>query len=106
MNIDIEALKQAAQAATPGPWECGDGKMNGNALIVYGEDFAGAAICEMRSPLNFTPRDRRVANSTYIAAANPAVVLELIARLERAEAGSAAGTSSSTPLHTRRRHER
>lgn len=71
MSIDLEALKQVAQAATPGPWVVdayGDVQAND-------EDLA-FALCY---------GDKRLEDAAFIASANPAVVLELIARLEQAE---------------------
>lgn len=82
--VDLDKLEALAKAATPGPWERGDGKLNGNDLMVYGEDYAGAAIVEMRSDANFTPRERRIQNLDFIAAANPATVLSLIAQARAA----------------------
>lgn len=82
--VDLDKLEALAKAATPGPWERGDGKSNGNDLMVYGEDYAGAAIVEMRSSANFTPRERRIQNLDFIAAANPATVLSLIAQARAA----------------------
>lgn len=79
MNIDIEALKRIAQAATPGPWiydtgyfyaQCqldGDGKTREMPIIEMGEGRGEDCI----------------ANEEFIANAHPAVVLELIALLER-----------------------
>jgi hypothetical protein len=67
MNIDLEQLKQAAQVAVPGPWH-----VNGGSDVVLSDDFS------------FWASDNDTAN--FIAAANPDVVLELIERLEYAEA--------------------
>lgn len=88
MNLDLDAIERVAQAATPGPWERGGGKGGGCELHVYGDEFAGAAICGMDKQLNFTSRERRIQNLDFIAAANPAVVLELVRRLRAAEENS------------------
>jgi len=91
---DLQQLKALALAATPGPWERG-AKGNGHELHVYGEELGGAAICGMDKPYNFTPHERRIQNLDYIAAANPAVVLGLIARIERATANAQPVSTSS-----------
>lgn len=69
MNLDLEQIKAAARAATPGPWEVFDGTMI--------SDTAGAAD-ELADACDSV-------HAAYIAAANPAAVLALVDRLERAE---------------------
>lgn len=81
MNINIEALKQAAQAATPGPWhQATDHQGTPDSRVINSE-------YEMLAELDGYCDDYRteIANAAFIAAANPAVALELVARLERAE---------------------
>lgn len=74
MSIDLEALKQVAQATTPGPWRVQEANAGDRGHEVA--DRTGLEqICADLT------RDR----AAFIAAANPAVVLELIARLEQAE---------------------
>jgi hypothetical protein len=66
---DIKALKALAEAATPGPWvKTIDGVMpEGAKFGIFGNPSA----------------ENGAANREYIAAANPAAVLELIAEIER-----------------------
>ncbi len=77
-DIDIADLRAKAEAATPGPWttgDCGD--------IYYDEETPGGAFL-LASTEN---GDRQSAeNCTFIAAANPSVVLALLDRLAAAEA--------------------
>ncbi|MBK7052201.1 MAG: hypothetical protein IPH54_16790 [Rhodoferax sp.] len=62
----INELRQLAQAATPGPWYDRAGVLRGT----------GGGIKPIATIYNGL-------NSPYIAAANPAAVLELIAEIER-----------------------
>ena len=89
-DIDLDALEAAALAATPGPWiACGPsfGELKPRYLNEVmadrdedGEEF-GYTICEFPQLLE----EECSADMNYIAAANPAVVLELIRRLRAAE---------------------
>ena len=73
---DLQQLKALALAATPGPW------VNNRGLIEA--DDSGYSVGEVRA--YFAEHDKsQAANAAYIAAANPAVVLDLIARLQRSE---------------------
>lgn len=72
--IDLEHLETLAKAATPGPWEqfaCYDIVDDRGLIIAQG-----------------MPKGR-CEDFTYIAAANPAVVLELVAELRKARAALA-----------------
>ena len=85
-KLDLAALKRIAEAATPGEWTAEEwcGTEGGWCAIgphheaTEGEDYddAPGSDCHARAQ-----RD-----SVYIAAANPATLLQLIERLERAEA--------------------
>lgn len=67
MSIDLDHLESLAKAATPGPWDYGACE-----VFLKGTDFWPViATCRNEDDLAF------------IAAANPAVVLELIAELRR-----------------------
>lgn len=67
---ELDALEAAAKAATPGPWKHYNYK---------GSD------CVTVSGKVFLPRlEISVADTAFIAAANPAAVLELIAELRQA----------------------
>jgi hypothetical protein len=111
MTVDIEKLKALALAATSGPWEVDTVKSEGH----YGTDedggygFMGYAIIdeEGRPLMDSLNRDQSDIHEDYdgeehyawdelakrdamfIAAANPAAVLELIAEVERLRAESA-----------------
>lgn len=81
--IDLDALEQAARAATPGPWHVRE--------ISYPERAAPEIYADNRriariNKSKVMPAPESNQNVRFIAAANPAVVLELIARLKRAEA--------------------
>lgn len=71
--IDKEDLRRLAQAASPGPWEVvKDHHFPG----VHGGDvILGGSFCDYSEP---TREDEE-----FIAAANPAVVLELLDEIER-----------------------
>lgn len=66
--IDLDALQAAAEAATPGPWTADCCRA---ANMVYG-------------PSESIGVDAVRADAEFIAAANPAVVLELIQQVNRA----------------------
>lgn len=88
-NIDKRALREAAEKATPGKWERGDGNGNGGELHVYCDDALGSAVCEMTFEYNAIPKYQRINNLNFIAAANPATVLALLDELEAAKQDSA-----------------
>lgn len=81
-NIDKRALREAAEKATSGKWERGDGNGNGGELLVYCDDALGSAVCEMTSEYNAIPKYQRINNLNFIAAANPVTVLALLDELE------------------------
>lgn len=74
MTIDLDVLQTAAEAATPGPWvrlstrsiESDAPHMGWPIVVDQLNDGVGAGVIE-------------VDDATFIAAANPAVVLELLA---------------------------
>ena len=86
--MDLAKLKELAQKATPGPWtECGHGHEQDGC--VCGMVYAGLvpAVCtvETDSPAEGVQRSRekKRADAAFIAAANPQVVMEIIAEVER-----------------------
>ncbi|HBR4970785.1 TPA: ead/Ea22-like family protein [Klebsiella pneumoniae] len=81
-----QSLKAAAEKATPGQWERGDGK-HGGELLVYCDDALGSAVCEATSEYNAIPKYQRIDNLDFIALANPANILALVEALEKAQAG-------------------
>ena len=74
--MNIEELKRLAEAATPGPW------------VSHPKGYYGA-VCRADDQYDLVAvthgqrRNNVLANEAYIAAANPAAVLELIAEVER-----------------------
>lgn len=76
MAFDIEELRKLAQAATPGPW------------ISHPKGYYGA-VCASENEFDLVAvthgqrRNNVLANEAYIAALNPATVLNLIAEIER-----------------------
>ncbi len=80
-----QTLKAAAEKATPGQWERGDGK-HGSELLVYCDDALGSAVCEATSGYNAIPKYQRIDNLDFIALANPANILALVEALEKAQA--------------------
>ncbi|MCW9528763.1 ead/Ea22-like family protein [Klebsiella grimontii] len=88
MTTDItelaQRMKAAAEKATPGQWERGDGK-HGGELLVYCDDALGSAVCEATSEYNAIPKYQRIDNLDFIAMASPANVLALVEELEKAQ---------------------
>lgn len=76
--MDIEELKRLALAATPGPWETlGAGHPRQHQAVTDGKDISLLTVVyEGDTPFGALYND---ADAAYIAAANPAAVLELIA---------------------------
>jgi len=70
--VDLEELKDKASVATPGPW-CHQVK-DGAIFTTWGTQGGWIALT------------RKGDDCAYIAAANPSAVLELIERLQQAEA--------------------
>lgn len=79
-----QSLKAAAEKATPGQWERGDGK-HGGELFVYCDDALGSAVCEATSTCNAIPKYQRIHNLDFIALANPANILALVEALEKTQ---------------------
>lgn len=77
-----QRMRTAAEKATPGQWERGDGK-HGGKLLVYCDDVLGSAVCEATSGYNAIPKYQRIDNLDFIALANPANVLALVEALEK-----------------------
>lgn len=86
--MELAALKQAAEAATPGPWATNtagatkDGVFTYDEVYVYSPANRKVAIAaDVADPLTGEPSP---ANAAYIALANPQAVMELIAAYEQA----------------------
>ena len=85
--MNIEELKRLAEAATPGPWKYDYDDQDHDRLsgILWGTNLYAIATI----PYNGQVRDEKVtATGNYIAAANPAAVLELIAEVEALRANA------------------
>jgi len=78
-DTEFSALEAAAKAATPGPWE-----ESFDDVLVH----RYAILCECRTlkikNVHIDMDGKK--NAAYIAAANPAAILELIAELRQARA--------------------
>ena len=89
MELDLNELERLAEAATQGPWiACGPSFGAAlpkylNEVVVDNPDSEedGIEICQ--SPTGLEKESSR--DMEFIAAANPAVVLELVRRLREAE---------------------
>ena len=76
---DLQQLKALALAATPGPWRASQNDVfAGPRYRIARNVTAGGSSKGM-----VDERKWELANASFIAAANPAVVLDLIARIER-----------------------
>ena len=78
---DLEALKRAAEAATPGPWVVWSSLYEHMGAQLRSADgtVEGVALAEFyRSANGFK-------NAEFARLANPATILDLISRLEEAE---------------------
>lgn len=79
MTIDKAKLKALAEAATPGPWERGDG----NEVSVSHEGDEAYWDWEEAGPARVHGGGPQAsADADFIAAANPATVLALLAEIE------------------------
>lgn len=84
MEARLKNLRELCMAATPGPWL--HEKENVHAGGVCSVNQGGEPWFEVWSP-NWmdAPEKNNEADASYIAAANPAEILELIAKLEDAQ---------------------
>lgn len=88
--VDHAELKRLAEEATPGPWTYRDMRPNTyGPAFVDASDVQSLAICGDAVGRSDThgfclqvDADVRMANAAFIAAANPAVVLELLSEIE------------------------
>lgn len=94
MTVDpreaLVGVVAAAEAATPGDWDVGDGKANGAALHIYCAD--GWALASTRMEYTCIPPEQDHANAALIAAACNFAKNEapaLLARLDAAERDAA-----------------
>ncbi|MGE5008466.1 hypothetical protein AB8886_18380 [Yersinia enterocolitica] len=93
---NIEELKKAALAATPGPWEkCDSYGPNENGTCVSAVERPDLMIA---STAGYYGRDGGIANAHFIALANPAAILDLIAQLEAAQKELSAANEKPKPI--------
>ncbi|HBD3681249.1 TPA: ead/Ea22-like family protein [Escherichia coli] len=89
-KIDYQALRAKAEKATCGEWslEYGEGRFDGDDAIIHREAAGYIPICRIEGahPESGFDEDFQMeqqANAEFIAAANPATVLELLDERER-----------------------
>lgn len=80
MTIDKAQLKALAEAATPGPWHAENDRHEGSINADYRHIGMVSMFCRVREDV-----ERNFANQRFIAAANPATTLALLAEIERLE---------------------
>lgn len=82
IDIDLDELERLAKAATPGPWH--ERTIDGSNWSI--DDENDDQVCQMAQRGSFTHQIKtnhaeRHANTAFVVAANPAVILELIRRV-------------------------
>jgi len=83
---DLSRLESLAREATPGEWEAWDEPSEGAPTVARCNDNGCREIAYITEhPHLPDPRKDASANAAYIAAANPAAVLALIARVRELE---------------------
>lgn len=81
---DLTALEALAKAATEGPWFIHDFSEIGGAVTVSCDHPATITVATMHRAMTAELAEQQ-ANAAYIAAAHPAAVLDLIARVRALE---------------------
>lgn len=71
-RVDVGALRQVAEAATPGPWGVTQDEDSGARMVFSGDIH----LCDV------SEWSRWLGNAAYIAAANPATMLALLDEVE------------------------
>ncbi|EEW1666886.1 ead/Ea22-like family protein [Escherichia coli] len=91
-KIDYQVLREKAEKATCGAWslEYGEGRFDGDDALIHREAAGYIPICRIEGahPESGFDEDFQMeqqANAEFIAAANPATVLELLDELEAAK---------------------
>lgn len=82
MDINLDELERLAKAAQPGPWKFLDS--SGNQFVTYHKP--GAKRGDRHSICALPGFGAKTKEFKFIAAANPATVLWLIARVRKLEA--------------------
>lgn len=97
-NEKIQELKRLAKAATPGPWAWTESD-GSNLAELYGANGPKDQICTFgdieNSYVQSAGMEPEPPDMAYIAAANPAVVLELIAMVEAGNPASVAAPAAA-----------
>lgn len=87
--IDLDELEKKCKAATPGPWQYPNGYRGMDTSVLgpphrdWHGKFGGAVVAETSSM--GIPEHQWQLNASFIAAANPQTILELIRRVRAAE---------------------
>ena len=81
--IDTKELRRLVQAATPGPW-INHGRQPNVAGLPHSAVAAKTLLARVYSEA-YGDVEQETANASFIAAANPATISELLDRLEAAE---------------------
>lgn len=83
--VDIEELERLAKAATPGPWAVDEECLERHERLYVAKGSEGNLLGRILEVFeNCLVRGKqRVANAEYIAAANPAAILELVAEVRQ-----------------------
>lgn len=82
MSVDTDELRRLAQQATPGPWE----SRRGYVLQMHIDREVCIADASGGDERDWWDSPRMAANTSYIAAAEPATVLELLDEIDRLRA--------------------
>ncbi|HIF2250244.1 TPA: ead/Ea22-like family protein [Salmonella enterica] len=96
MTIDKQALREAAEKATPGNWRRASSRFNGITVTPF-------SLCGEEVTLAHTVEKR---DAEFIVAANPATVLALLDELEAAGKTSAARLEAIDRTHKMFQRER
>jgi hypothetical protein len=80
MDIDLDELKRLALAATPGPWKWWT---SNSELRLTGADLKDGGVLHAYKHSTWADISCSAANQDFIAAANPAAILKLIAEIDR-----------------------
>ena len=87
--IDLDEIERLARAATPGPWEYRSAKrpVDGQTDYGIGAQIDGRRYCiaEVFGRVSEFITPNAFATAAFIAALNPAAVLELVERVREAE---------------------
>lgn len=88
--LDLDALKAKALAATPGEWHSTAQTSGSSFVYVYeATQKSLGAVTSVQNMPKFIASEMSAADAAHAAAASPATMLELLARLETAEAEAA-----------------